>query len=166
MSKATDLIKQRQVSRELFMKYIYQRAMLKSGWEDIDTDLPAFIDQMEEDILEIHKHYGGRELDQLESYKEFTFDGAYLMDMCKAFSLNNEEVDSLINEYARNWTVDTMPSVDVSILRMATTEIKYMLEIPDSVSCNEAINLAKRYCEDGAYKYINGILGSIIENKK
>lgn len=165
MNRAENLINQRRVSREIFMKYIYQRAMLNQGWSNMYENLTDFVDQMEDDIIEIHKHYGGRDLDQIDSYKEITFDSAYLMDICQSFEAHSDEIDPLINKYARNWTVDTMPSVDVAILRLATTEIKYMIAIPEKVTCNEVVNMAKRYCEDDAYKYINGILGSIIEDK-
>ena len=87
------------------------------------------------------------------------------MDMVAAFDANREEIDSNINKFARKWTIDTLPIVDVAILRMAITEILYMIDIPDGITCDEAVNLAKKYCDDGAYKYINGILGSVVNDK-
>ena len=40
------------------------------------------------------------------------------------------------------------------------------LNIPDKVSINEAIDLAKMYCEEKTPKFINGILGSVVNEIK
>ena len=84
------------------------------------------------------------------------------MDMSRVIESNISEIDEYINKYARNWTVETLPKVDVSILRIAIAEIKYTAIVPNGVACDQAVILAKKYCDDNAYKYINGILGSII----
>ncbi|MCG4471040.1 transcription antitermination factor NusB, partial [Lawsonibacter sp. DFI.6.74] len=68
----------------------------------------------------------------------------------------------LINKYAKNWTINRMAKVDLAILRLAICEILYMSEMPTKVSINEAIELAKLYCDDKSPKFINGILGSVV----
>ncbi len=55
-----------------------------------------------------------------------------------------------------------MPKVDVSILRLSVCEILY-LDTPNKVSINEAVELAKIYCDDKSPKFINGILGSVVD---
>ena len=57
-----------------------------------------------------------------------------------------------------------MPKVDLSILRLAICELVFIEEIPSKVSINEAIELAKLYCDDKAPKFINGILGSVVNS--
>lgn len=99
----------------------------------------------------------------LDSYREVILDSSYLMDAARAVEDNIGAIDAYINEYARNWTTDTMPAVDVAILRLAVAEIKFMFTIPEAVACDEAVNIAKKYCDDDAYKYINGILGSVMK---
>lgn len=37
------------------------------------------------------------------------------------------------------------------------------LNIPEKVSINQAIDLAKIYCEEKTPKFINGILGSVVD---
>ena len=65
-------------------------------------------------------------------------------------------------QYSNNWSVNRMPKVDLSILRLAICELIFIQEIPSKVSINEAIELAKLYCDDKAPKFINGILGSVV----
>ena len=160
-----DIIIQRKVSRELFMKFLYQQAVLKSDWLDLRGKFDEFIKSVEDDAMEIHKSHGGRELELLEMPGDLLLDAYYLLEMVNAFDLNREYIDSNINKFARKWTIDTLPLVDVAILRTAITEIKYMFDIPEGITCDEAVNLAKKYCDDGAYKYINGILGSVVNDK-
>lgn len=165
MNNPRDLILQRKVSREIFMKYMYQKAISNEPWVDLFHDLEKFISLVEEDAMEIFKEYGGRDLEQLENFRDLVIDTGYLMDISNAIEENFDEINSYINQYARNWTIDTLPIIDVAILRIAIAEIKFMYTIPDSVSCNVAVELAKKYCDDGAYKYINGILGSVAGKK-
>ncbi len=162
MTNAKDLIIQRKVSREVFMKFLYNKAVLNDSWESLYDDLLSFIEEMEEDSIEIHKFHGGRDFDTLEVYRDVVFDCAYLMEISDAIEKNKSEIDNYINKYARNWTIETLPIVDVAILRLAIAEIMFMFTVPNKVACDEAVNLAKKYCEDNAYKYINGILGNII----
>lgn len=161
-NKMNDLLIRRMVSRELLMKFLYQNELLEGGWTDLYSKLNTFLDGVEDDAIEIHKENGGRELDQLDMYRDVLLDGSYLMDMVNAIEKNIEEIDEYINKYARNWTVETLPKVDVSILRVAIAEIKYTALVPEGVACDQAVILSKKYCDDNAYKYINGILGSII----
>ena len=59
MTRANNLIMQRKVSREIFMKYLYSRSVSNVGWEGLCQDLDTFLDSVEDDALEIHKSHGG-----------------------------------------------------------------------------------------------------------
>ena len=76
-----------------------------------------------------------------------------------------DRVDDNISQYVRKWSLNRMPKADLAIIRLAALEILYMEDIPDSVSINEAVELAKKYCEESSPSYINGILGAISRNK-
>ena len=76
-----------------------------------------------------------------------------------------EEIDGLISEFAVDWTTERMPKVDLSILRIAAYEIMYRCDIPDSVSINEAVELAKTFGGDHSPSFINGILGAVSRKK-
>ena len=70
-------------------------------------------------------------------------------------------LDRKISEVARNWSVDRMTPVDLSILRMAAYELLYHPEIPVNVTINEAIEIAKRYGSEDSASFINGLLDKI-----
>ncbi len=73
-----------------------------------------------------------------------------------------EEIDALINEYAVDWTVERMPTVDRNILRAAIYEILYRDDIPASVAVNEAVELAKKYGDRDSFRFVNGLLGNVV----
>jgi len=72
-----------------------------------------------------------------------------------------EEIDALISELAIGWSIERMPRVDLSILRIAVYEMLYIKNIPASVSINEAVELAKVFGGDRSSAYINGMLGTL-----
>ncbi|MPM71128.1 Transcription antitermination protein NusB [bioreactor metagenome] len=79
---------------------------------------------------------------------------------------HKEEIDSLLDEFAKGWSVERMSKVDKAIMRLAVYEIKYAPGVPDGVAVNEAVELAKTYSSDEAPAFINGILGKIIESEE
>lgn len=71
------------------------------------------------------------------------------------------EIDEKIIKFLVDWKLERLPILDRCILRMATFEMLYLPDIPVPVSISEAINLAKKYCNEGAYSYINAVLGNL-----
>ena len=69
-----------------------------------------------------------------------------------------EELDALITSHSKNWRLERMPRVDLSILRLAAYEIIFRTDIPKTVAINEAIELGKRFGSEGSGAFINGIL--------
>ena len=74
---------------------------------------------------------------------------------------NIESIDNIISENAIGWKIGRISKVSLSILRLAIFEIKYMDDIPVSVSINEAVELAKKYATQDDASFINGILSSV-----
>ena len=70
------------------------------------------------------------------------------------------ELDDVIGRYVQGWALNRLARVDLTILRMAVYELRYMPEVPVGATINEAVELAKRYAEDKSSGFINGILGS------
>jgi N utilization substance protein B len=76
-----------------------------------------------------------------------------------------ERIDGLIGRTSENWSLERMPLVDRSILRLATFEMLYVDDVPYSVSINEAVELAKDFGgEDESSRFVNGILGRIADH--
>ncbi|MBL7574938.1 NusB antitermination factor [Peptoniphilus asaccharolyticus DSM 20463] len=74
---------------------------------------------------------------------------------------NIEEIDSVIEKNLERWSLKRLARVDRAILRIAVFEMLYRNDIPEEVSINEAIEIAKVYGSSESQKFINGILGSI-----
>ena len=71
-------------------------------------------------------------------------------------------IDEAINEKSRSWKTSRMPRVDLAIMRLALGEIRFDETIPDAVAINEAVNLARKFSMDRSPRFINGVLGAIV----
>ena len=70
-------------------------------------------------------------------------------------------IDRLLAGASMKWALDRMDAVDLSILRVAVAELRYIDEIEDSISVNEAVLMAKKYGSEKSPSFINGILGTV-----
>ena len=75
-----------------------------------------------------------------------------------------DEIDALISENARGWKIGRLSKVTLAIMRISVYEMLYA-DIPVSISINEAIELAKKYADDSAPSFVNGILNTIAKQK-
>lgn len=73
------------------------------------------------------------------------------------------EIDELIQKHSSGWSIERIGRVELSVLRLAVYELKYDDDIPAKVAINEAVNLAKKYGQDGAGPFINGILANFAD---
>lgn len=75
-----------------------------------------------------------------------------------------EEIDALLSSVSRDWKVARMSSVDRNIARMAVYEMRFGgEEIAPNIVINEAVELAKLFGGDASGKFVNGVLGSLVE---
>ena len=82
-------------------------------------------------------------------------------EIVKGVYKHREKINLKIQESARNWSLDRMAAVDRNVMRIAAYEILFRLDIPTSVSINEAIEIAKRFGTDDSGAFVNGILDSL-----
>lgn len=87
----------------------------------------------------------------------------YTVDVVKAVIFHQQEIDKLLSQFAVDWAVERMPIVDRNILRLAIYELKYATDIPIKVSINEAVELAKTFSSEESARFINGVLGTIVD---
>jgi len=76
---------------------------------------------------------------------------------------NRDEIDRIIGEHAHGWKTHRLTRLSRSILRLCVYEMLYEKDIPYSVSINEAVELAKKYDDERARPFINGVLNSVKE---
>lgn len=87
----------------------------------------------------------------------------YIKDIILGINKNLKDIEEIIKSCLQsNWTIERVSKINLSILKLAIYEIKYK-DIPYKVEINEAVELAKKYGEDTASKFINGALASAIK---
>ena len=75
-----------------------------------------------------------------------------------------EELDKAISNFAPDWPLDQVASIDRNIIRIALWEFGVGKCTPVKVAINEAVELAKIYGSDSTPRFINGVLGSLVAN--
>ena len=88
---------------------------------------------------------------------------SYIREVYSGIISHYDELCSIIASYSEGFAFDRIYKVDLAILLVAIYEIKYVKSIPEKVSINEALNLAKVYSTEKSNKFINGILASVVK---
>lgn len=92
-------------------------------------------------------------------------DMGYIIRLLKGIQDNEKKIDETIEKYLSNWKLNRLAKVDLAILRLATYEILFEENIPNKVSINEAVELAKKYGEDKSPAFINAVLDKIVKEQ-
>jgi transcription antitermination factor NusB len=136
-------MRKRSQSREFALQILYQIDITR---DNLDQVWDGFWFACDEKEIE-------------EPVKDFT------LNLVKGVLDNLGAIDLKISQYAKNWELERMAVVDRNILRMAAYEILFRNDIPPKVSINEAVELAKKYSDVQAGKFVNGILDKIKSDK-
>ena len=72
-----------------------------------------------------------------------------------------DELDQLITRFAKGWSLERMPVLDRTVLRVAIYELIAGDQPPVGVVISEAVELAKRYSTDDSGRFVNGVLASV-----
>ena len=88
----------------------------------------------------------------------------YVQDVIYGIEDHKEEIlDQINKELSEKWEISRLSKINVAILKLAIYEILYK-KIPYKVVINEAVELAKKYGDDSASSFVNGILASVVKN--
>lgn len=127
---------ERTLARRQAIQMLYQSEILEISPSDVLSDEYAYVDDVTP--------------------------AAYAQKLVRGVGEHLKDIDSLLQQYADNWSIDRMPLMDLAILRLACLEMRYMDNVPVSVAINEAVDLAKEFGgEDESPKFVNGVLGRI-----
>lgn len=74
------------------------------------------------------------------------------------------KLDEVITEHAPEWPLDQVAIIDRNILRISLWEFGVAKCTPLKVAINEAIELAKIYGSDSSSRFVNGVLGSLVDH--
>lgn len=91
--------------------------------------------------------------------KALELDG-FTRSLVQGVADHKDELDELIQVYARRWTVARMPAIDRNLLRLGTYELSHEITSP-AVVINEVIELAKRLSTEDSGRYVNGVLEAV-----
>ena len=90
----------------------------------------------------------------------------YLKDIQEGLAKNSSEINTLIeNNLKENWSLSRVSKINLSLIKIAIYEMLYK-EVPYKVAINEVVELAKKYSDDSAPVFINGILASVVKEKQ
>lgn len=99
-------------------------------------------------------------LNHAENDEEHPLD-AFSKKLLNAYFDHSAEVDDEIRAHLRGWTMERLPRVSVTVLRLAIAEMLFGPENKPSVAINEAVELTKKYGADEDYQFVNGLLGAV-----
>jgi len=86
----------------------------------------------------------------------------YALQILTKVSANRVQIDELLSEALVDWQIERLARIDRDIMRIAIAEMLY-LGLPEQVSVNEAVQLAKRYSGDEGHRFINGVLRRVVD---
>ncbi len=90
---------------------------------------------------------------------------AFLRFLVAGVVKNREALDAIIARYAPEWPVSQLAIIDRNLLRLAIFELGCSeLHTPPKVVINEAVELAKLFGSDNSPRFVNGVLGSALED--
>ena len=72
-----------------------------------------------------------------------------------------DEIDALIVRHSNGWKVSRLTRVSRAVIRLCVYEMAYVKDVPCAVAINEAIELSKKYDDDKARGFVNGVLNGI-----
>ena len=75
------------------------------------------------------------------------------------------QIDELLTTYSQGWTLQRMPAVDRAILRLGAYEILFSADVPEPVAVSEWVGLATELSTDDSPRFVNGLLGRLVEVK-
>ena len=110
----------------------------------------TFDDALPEDVIEMLGEQG-----------EYPVDG-FGRALILGYYDHSAEIDALIRDHLKGWTLERIPRVSLAVLRLALSEILYGEEKLPGVAINEAVELTKKYGGEGDHQFVNGLLGSVV----
>ena len=110
----------------------------------------TFDNAMPEDVIALNNELGENRVDEF---------GRKLID---DYYEHSGEINDMIRDHLKGWTIDRIPRVSLTVLRLALSEILYGEEKLPSVTINEAVELTKKFGGNEDYQFVNGLLGSVV----
>lgn len=93
--------------------------------------------------------------------RDITTDDEYIQKVFFGVCERLESVDAIIERHAKGWRTGRLSRVSRAVIRLAVYEMGFVPEIPNTISINEAVELVKKFGEDKARGFVNGVLNAV-----
>ncbi|MBQ8072445.1 MAG: transcription antitermination factor NusB [Clostridia bacterium] len=140
-------------ARTAAMQLIYEKLSGGQGGED---SLRMVYDELREDGVPGVSSVGRNEPNEA--------DRSYITRVLEGVLDKRYAIDEKIASAAQGWTIERMPMIDLTIMRLAVWEMMFDPEVPGNVSISEALELTERYSDPEDKKFVNGVLGTILRD--
>jgi transcription antitermination protein NusB len=143
----------RRQGRELAFRTLFQagrsQTSLLETWQSVRDDLLENVDKDEDDTLELDS------------------EAVALADkLISTYSEHQKTIDETLQDSVEGWTFSQMAQTDLNVLRLAMTELLYDENVPDKVTLEMAVRLAKKYGGEESGKFVNGVLGRFVRSQQ
>lgn len=139
----------RRIGRELAMQYLFQRDLRGND------EMPPFEEFFAQTIAAL----------EIKSNRYTRKGCEYAEKILTGLMINQPEIDEILRNYCRQWSLERMSGVDKNILRVAIHEMVFEQNVPPLVSINEAIAIARDFSGTQSGNFINGVLNSVMVNE-
>jgi N utilization substance protein B len=85
-------------------------------------------------------------------------DREFMLELLRITIINDKQFEKKISETSKNWDVERIALLDMVLMKMSLAEMLHFNEIPEKVTINEVLEIAKVYSTKGSNNFINGII--------
>lgn len=89
----------------------------------------------------------------------------YTETLVRGVAQHRERIDELLGRYAEGWSLERMPAVDRTALRIGAYELLFAEDVPHAVAVSEAVALVRNLSTDDSPSFVNGVLGSMLRDR-
>lgn len=86
----------------------------------------------------------------------------FASQLFELYQYNKEEIEDEISIRLKGYELNRVYKVDIALLKLALTELKYYKKTPAPVVINETLELCKKYSTENSPKFLNGVLGALV----
>ncbi|WP_433946351.1 transcription antitermination factor NusB [Paenibacillus sp. SN-8-1] len=138
----------RRLAREITVQSLYQMEM-----NDVEAN---------EAVTMLLSEAGGENESEVELSDMGTPE--FVLELVNGVWEKKSEIDALLGDYLKGWQISRLSRVDRQVLRLAAYEMIFRDDAPAKVVVNEAIELAKHFGTTESGKFVNGVLGKMIQD--
>ncbi len=148
-----------QISRQIILKkeaitnFMAERDLY---WEENKSALKSMLKKTIKSLDEDTQH-----IELIELSANWEDDSEFFKNLFTDTISNDDEYESIVSDFAKNWATERIATVDMIILKMAVCEMLNFPSIPVKVTINEYIELSKNYSTQKSKIFVNGMLDKI-----